>query len=71
MYPMTQTPTTYRSQSARDAAASGYGSPSYATYLDRSAQEHADYYTARGEHELAVAQFTRSLSNALRGNEGE
>lgn len=52
----------YKSQAARDAQASNYGSPSYWQYLDDSAQEHYDKgYTD---------SFTRTLSEALMGNDG-
>lgn len=53
----------YVSQCARDARDRGYGTPSYWRYLDQHSQE------------LAVklddpTMLTRSLSEALRGNEG-
>ena len=56
---------TYASQSARDAAASGYGGPTYAAYLDRHARELAARFPDRADEFL-----TRSLSEALAGNDG-
>lgn len=53
----------YKSQSARDAQASGYGSPRYWQYLDDTAAEHF----AKGYTDA----FTRTLSEALMGNDGD
>lgn len=50
----------YRSQSARDAAR--LYSPEYCEYLDEIAQEHFD----KGYTDA----FTRTLSEALMGNDG-
>jgi hypothetical protein len=60
----------YRSQAARDARRAGYGDASYWKYLDRAAQEHYDYFMARGDTAKAESMFTESLSEALRGNDG-
>ena len=73
---MTQTATRpaispYKSQAARDAQHGKYGEESYWEYLDRSAQEHYDYYAARGDMENAQSQFTMTLSEALAGNNGD
>lgn len=69
--PKSETPT-YKAQSARDAAASGYGGPTYADYLERSAQEMHDKLLALGyTPEHAETMFTRSLSEALTGNDGD
>jgi hypothetical protein len=56
---------TYESQAARDAAATGYGSVTYPAYLDRQAREMAQRFPERAEHFM-----TRSLSEALAGNDG-
>lgn len=61
----------YRSQAARDAQAANYGAESYWRYLDEAAEETAVYFADRGDFEAAAEQFTRSLSEALRGNDGE
>ena len=61
----------YRSQAARDAAASGYGSESYWQYLDDAAQRHYDYFAERGMHGMAEEMLSRSLGEALLGNDGE
>ena len=54
---------TYKSQAAREACQQGYGKPSYWAYLDKFAEAMA----AKG----VTDAFTRSLSDCLRGNEGE
>jgi hypothetical protein len=59
-----------RSQSARDARDHGYGGPAYWSQLDKSAAEHFDYFTRKGDHVQARLMFTRSLSEALKGNDG-
>lgn len=52
----------YKSQAARDAQRLGYGDTHYWEYLDESAAEkYAKGYTD---------SFTRTLSEALRGNDG-
>lgn len=61
----------YVSQAARDAQAANYGKQSYWDYLDQSAQEHYDYFMRHGDPATAESMFTQSLSDALRGNEGE
>lgn len=62
---------TYDAQSARDAMASRYGGASYWRYLDRSAKEKRDYYLERGDTESAERMMTRSLGEALAGNDGD
>ena len=52
----------YSARSARDAEAANYGDRSYWDYLDR----HAAELHAKG----VVDAFDRSLSDALRGNDG-
>jgi hypothetical protein len=64
-------PEVLKSQSARDAQKAGYGDESYWKYLDESAQEKYDYYMARGDREMAEFMLTRTLSEALRGNDGD
>lgn len=63
--------TGYKSRAAREAQAIDYGTPSYWAELDRSAQEKHDYYMLAGEVEKAARMFTRTLEEALRGNDGE
>lgn len=63
-------PHTYRSQAAREAQASNYGNASYWRYLDQAAMEHADYWRRHGDETKAAEELTRSLSEALTGNEG-
>jgi hypothetical protein len=66
---MTDTPEPrYRSQSARDAAKTY--SASYCEYLDAAAQEHHDYYVRHGDPKQAEHMLTRSLGEALAGNDG-
>ena len=64
-------PGQYKSQSARDACATGYGGKSYWDYLDQAAQESHDYYRERGETAMADKMLTRSLAESLMGNEGD
>jgi hypothetical protein len=54
----------YKSQAARDAQASNYGGKSYWDYLDAAEVE----LSSKVGYEDVL---TRSLSDALRGNEGE
>lgn len=61
----------YKSQSARDAAASGYGKRDYWDYLDQAAQEHYTYFLTRGYPEKAKLMLTQSLSESLMGNDGD
>ena len=69
--PTAQTPAKqYTSQAARDAQATGYGSPSYWDYLEEHAHELHAYFTRKGDTVKAGQMFTESLSDALRGNEG-
>lgn len=62
---------TYEARAAREAQASGYGDQSYWDYLNRSAFENAEYFLATNHPELAASMFTRSLSEALVGNDGD
>jgi hypothetical protein len=59
----------YEFQAARDAQSMGY-SERYCRYLDESSREHYDYFLRRGDHDTAESILTRSLSEALQGNEG-
>jgi hypothetical protein len=59
--------TTYRSQCARDAQAMNYGDKGYWDYLESSSLEH---YAKRDRFPELSDALTRSLSEALRGNEG-
>ena len=60
--------TGYRSQCARDAQASGYGDRNYWDYLETSSLEH---YAKRDRFPELSDALTRSLGEALRGNEGD
>lgn len=68
---------TFKSQSACDAQASLVRTngrtcdESYCDYLDEAAQQSFDYYTAHGDPERAASMFARSLSESLRGNDGD
>lgn len=61
----------YKSQCARDAQRFGYGDERYWDELDEGAQRHYDYFMARGDTATAEEMLTRSLSQALMGNEGD
>ncbi len=61
----------YTAQTALDAQRIGYGSESYWDYLERAARESRDYYLRNGNSERAELMMTRSLSEALRGNDGD
>lgn len=60
-----------KSQSAREALASGFGGIGYATYLDESAERMRDYFLTRGDAVSAERMMTRSLGEALAGNDGD
>lgn len=62
---------TYKAQAARDAQAMNYGDESYWDYLENAAYEDHGYFRAKGDWKSADEAFTRSLSDALMGNEGE
>lgn len=61
----------YEAQAAKDAQAANYGDESYWAYLDDSAKRHHAYFLARGDEAQAVRMMTQTLSEALRGNNGE
>jgi len=61
----------YKSKSAQQAQASGYGKESYWDYLEEAAQNHHDYYTQRGMTDTAELMFTQSLGECLQGNDGD
>lgn len=60
---------TYEAQCARDAA--GAGKTDYANYLEESSKRTRDYFLAKGDPEKAEEMMTRSLGQALVGNDGE
>jgi len=60
-----------RAQSAVDAETIGYGDQSYWDYLDQSAREKHDYFMGKGDPVTALTMLTRTLSEALRGNDGD
>ena len=62
---------TYESQAARDASRTGYGDSRYWQALDDSERRSRDYYRARGDHASAERVMTRSLGEALEGNNGD
>jgi hypothetical protein len=53
-----------------DAEKYNYGSPSYWESLDKSAISMAAYFTKKSDYETANNIMTRSLSEALTGNNG-
>ena len=59
------------SQCANDAEDRKYGDYSYWLSLEISALEKAAYYANHGMHETAKYMLTRSLGEALSGNDGE
>lgn len=61
----------YKSQAAKDAQKMSYGDVTYWEYLDNSAQSHYEYFMKRGNEEKAKEMFSRSLTKALEGNDGE
>jgi hypothetical protein len=61
----------HRSQAARDAERANYGDAGYHKYLDEHALEMAAKFTIKGDHEMANWILTRSLGEALRGNDGD
>lgn len=61
----------YVSQAARDAQASNYGGPSYWAYLDATALRMREHYLSRGDTASANRMLTRTLSEALVGNDGD
>jgi hypothetical protein len=61
----------YVSQAARDAESGKYGDVTYWEYLDESAQRASDYFTEKGNLKQAERMLTRSLWEALEGNDGE
>jgi hypothetical protein len=63
--------TTYKAQSARDAERTGYGDRSYWDMLEAGAERHHAYFAERGMHDMAASMFTRTLSEALAGNDGD
>lgn len=60
----------YTAQSAREAQRIGYGSPSYWDGLEEDAFRLRAYYLAKGDPVTADQMLTRSLSDALFGDEG-
>lgn len=62
---------TYLAACAQDAQRMNYGGPSYWAYLDKASKEGRDYFLRNGDPERAQEQMTRSLSDALRGNDGD
>ena len=60
----------YKSQCALDARDSGCGNHSYWDYLEDHAHELHDKFVARGDQKTANEMLTRSLQDALVGNEG-
>lgn len=61
----------YQAQCARDARDIGYGGSRYWDYLERTSLESQAHYLRRGDPERAAAMLARSLSEALRGNDGD
>jgi hypothetical protein len=61
----------FEAQCARDAEGSAYGSEGYAEYLEETCKRHRDYFLAKGDPEMAERMMTRTLSEALMGNDGD
>jgi hypothetical protein len=64
-------PPDYKSQAARDARDAGYGDKCYWDHLEQIAHEHHAYFMRHGDPKKAGEMFTESLSEALRGNDGD
>lgn len=62
--------TTYKSQAARDAQRMQYGDPSYWAYLDAHAEELRASFLRKGQPSKAREMMTRTISEALKGNDG-
>lgn len=62
---------TFKSQAARDAANGDYGDDGYAQYIEDSAIAYYEYYLAQGNLSMANLMLSRSLGQALSGNDGE
>lgn len=60
----------YLSQAARDAQKAKFGNESYWRCLDEHAQELHAIFMKKGNKEEAEKMLTRSLSEALAGNNG-
>lgn len=60
----------YKSASAREAQAIGYGTESYWDYLDEAAAEHYAYRSDVYPNGIEDA-YTASLADVLRGNDGD
>lgn len=60
----------FESQAARDAQARSYGSERYWSYLDEACTRSRDHWLGRGDTERANHMMTRSLGEALAGNDG-
>lgn len=60
----------YKSQTARDAEKIKYGNGSYWDYLEETAIQYREYYLSREMPDLAEKMMTRSLEEALQGNDG-
>lgn len=63
--------TGYASQAASDAQSQNYGNRSYWDELERSSLRTYVYFAEHGDMDKAREMLTRSLSQALAGNDGE
>jgi len=62
----------YKSQAARDAKAMNYGDQSYWDVLEQHVFENADFIRRHGGSEdEAQKMITRTLGEALAGNDGD
>lgn len=57
-------------RSARDARDMAYGERDYWEYLEHAAKEARDFWLRQGDAVRAREMMTRTLSEALAGNEG-
>lgn len=61
----------YESRCARDARKQKYGDESYWDMLEESALRHSKYYRDHGLNAMAKKMLTRTLGEALSGNDGQ
>lgn len=67
---ITERSTRYHARAAQEAESNGCGDRAYWDYLERAAHEHADYCAKRGDAPAAARMLTRTLGEALAGNDG-
>jgi len=60
----------YQARAAREAQETNYGDKVYWDHLEKSARELQAFFLSKGNTVKAAEMLTRSLADALRGNEG-